>query len=233
MFADRKTGTDPARGSPARLSFCILLIGMIFLPVSGTTLHYRDTGEDQFVNVHLERSPSGYRVESMNQLADSMVYLLDSNCMTQSWNYINMQNGTSLSANRSHDTIIAVGTFKGRKITKTFSIDGNPWFQEWSLPVEVFARSGANAVRFWSVDPANMNRVARFELTLLAPDSIDYQGKAVPVRHIQAKLTGIGSAFFRGDYWVRESDNRVIRSRMPRGIGRKPTASDLIKESSE
>jgi len=218
-----------------RPNFRMLLIvtALCSLPVCGTTLYYRDTAAGQFVNMHILRSPSGDTMESMNQRADSMIYLLDTNCVTQSWLYFNTRNGTALSANRLHDTLTAIGVFNGVKFSKAYKIDGNPWFQVWSLPAEVFARSGRKSIRFWSIDPTNMQRVVRFEFTMLKTDTIGYQGKNVPVHHVQVTLTGIGSAFFRGDYWIRETDNRVIRSRMPRGIGRKPTTSELLKESAE
>ena len=212
--------------------FYILFIMAVLcnLPAFGTVLYYQDTAAGEFGTVHLTGTPSGYTVESMNQHADSMIYSLDTNCATLTWRYINDQTNTALSVSRSGDMLIALGIFNGRKFSKTYKIDSNPWFQVWNLPAEVFVRSGTKSVRFWSIDPQKVDRIVRFEFTPLKPDTIQYQGVMIPVRHLQVALTGIRSAFFKGDYWLRESDYRVIRSRMPRGIGKKPTASELVKE---
>ena len=174
------------------------------------------------------RADGGYSVRSTSDSGLTTEADLDSSFATVSWKLVNGPEKTQVVATRSGDRIALDGTFKGKAFQKTYSIDPAPWVEDWGLGLRAFARGSEKQTAFWSINPADLTMIARFEATRVGRESLTVNGSAVECVHVKVALPGMLSVFFSMDMWYRASDAAPLRSRAPRGPGAPVVITDLV-----
>lgn len=194
------------------------------------------TGNDIVIHTfQIEPSGSNYLVKLTKKSEKQEIHVeleLDSSFSTLKWKYNNPNKGIDISAFREDTKIFLSGTNKSKTINKKFDVGSLPWKQIFSFDLEGFIASGKNKMEFCALGAEGPGAMAsaKFSATVQGNDRIVYQGEEVETTHLKISLTGIKSAFWKGDYWYRKSDNKFLRYQSGGGANSPSTITELISE---
>ncbi|BBO78361.1 hypothetical protein DSCW_57780 [Desulfosarcina widdelii] len=123
------------------------------------------------------------------------------------WQVTDTADGTDFVAERSEDTIVIKGRFKGEPIHQRLDIDDAPWYQATSLSLRGLIASNDSHRVFWTIRPDTLTphkiKAVKKEIETVASE--ENQKK---LQHIRLRTTGMLAPFWKSDYWFT----------LPRGI---------------
>ncbi|MGE5604938.1 MAG: hypothetical protein ACM3YE_04510, partial [Bacteroidota bacterium] len=130
--------------------------------------------------------------------------ILDQELATEKWEIDNKREGTCLTAQRSDNSIVIKGDFKGKKITKELKIDSRPWYQAWNLPFGRFVLAGRDQQEFWALRESDLKE---FVMVVLREkeETIELNGQVVEAVKVKVTLNNWMSKFWKVHYWFRKS----------------------------
>jgi len=149
---------------------------------------------------------------------------------TLRWESINEKKEINVIFKRIENFLEATGVYKGKLYEKKFSIDKNPWFQDWNLGLKNFVFSDKPSISFWSIEPEEL-MVTKFKAIRGKITNISINGENLETLHLKVTLEGFAGMFWHADYWFRKSDGRMVISRMAQGAGVPITTTELYKEN--
>jgi hypothetical protein len=148
----------------------------------------------------------------------------------KSWRQRSETLATDLTATRDGNVIVVQGTVKGKDFSREVKLDGHPWYQAVDLAVVEFVRSGKASQEFWLLTGEEMTP-RLFVFKRGAGEKVrsgDREAEAVKVRFT---LPGFKGSFWGSDYWVRESDGRLVKFEGTRGPPGAPRLTiELVEE---
>jgi imidazolonepropionase-like amidohydrolase len=99
---------------------------------------------------------------------------------TEEWSYEKAAEGSSVRARREGDMVILTGSYKGKRIDKSFSLDGEPWFQLFPFDLASFAKSGMKEMAFKGIgvsDKGGAMSMATFVVKKAGIETIEIGGE--------------------------------------------------------
>lgn len=139
---------------------------------------------------------------------------------------------TSWTARREGTSLRLEGTVQGRSISRTFTIDGHPWYESAERSLQRYAVSGSREpVKFWMVEPYGgiaylmTGRAERRE-------RVEVNGKLVEAVRVIVRPAGIMSFIWSSTYWYSPVDGTFLKSQSVRGILSlaPPTVIELLED---
>lgn len=156
--------------------------------------------------------------------------ILDPELTTKKWKIDDKSAGTDLTAQRSDNSIVIKGDFKGKEITKKLKIDSRPWYQAWNLSFGRFVLSGRDRQEFWTLRESDLKE---FVMVVLREkeETIVLNGQAVAAVKVKVTLNNWMSKFWKVHYWFRKSDGVFLRYEGANGPPGTPvTVTELVSE---
>lgn len=158
----------------------------------------------------------GLFLESVSSAGDRHVVVVDKGLGTLVWQH--EYDNTIVRARREGDTVIITGRGEGAPHDGAIELDEPRWVQSIERSLRTFIGSGApgDRLRFLVVQPDNLTArtlVAR----IMGDEEIEVNGIPVATRRVRISLPGIGSIFWRSNYWYRLSDGLFVQSKVTRG----------------
>ncbi len=142
---------------------CLAMVGVLLsfcgiqaaLPAP-RTIGFRETegGVEKTAWYVINRNQTGYRISITTNKGNEQIMeelLCDSAWRTSWWHYRSAGSSTDLTAKRSGDSIGLSGFLRGKPVTKTLCIDGNPWYQLVTMAMQTIAADSAIKARYWAV----------------------------------------------------------------------------------
>jgi hypothetical protein len=139
--------------------------------------------------------------------------------------------GTSWKAEREGSTLRLTGTVQRRKVSRTFRIDTNPWYESVERSLQSYALSAAReAVRFWMVEPyGGTPYLMAGKIERLEPVGVN--GRRVDAIRVVVRPDGILSFLWNSVYWFDPADGTFLRSQSVRGLFKVvPTVLELMED---
>jgi hypothetical protein len=131
---------------------------------------------------------------------------------------------------REGNSIRSEGYLPGKHPVAESEIDEAPWFGALGLGLSAFIRSGEPKTAFWTVNPQN-GKAYKMIAKRMYPETISCDGLSLTAVRIVVSVSGVPTAFFKTDYWCRESDGRLLRFEgTSRGPGSPKMVLELAKE---
>lgn len=136
--------------------------------------------------------------------------ILDPKLATKEWKLHNKGEDTDLIAERSDNSIVIKGDFKGKEITKELKIDNRPWYQAWNLSFGRFVLSNRDRQEFWTLRDSDLKE---FVMVVLREkeEIIELNGEAIETVKVKVTLNNWMSKFWKVHYWFRKSDGVFLR----------------------
>ena len=125
---------------------------------------------------------------------------------------------TSWTASRQGAKLRVEGTVQGRAVSRTFAIDGHPWYESAERSLQSLALSGSlEPQQFWMVEPYGgdaylmSGRIERRE-------RVTVDGSSVEAVRVIVRPAGLFSFIWSSTYWFSPTDGTFLRSESIRGI---------------
>ena len=197
----------------------LFAIVLLYSSLYGDTLTYQNvTGKDTTSTIYAIDQFKNYKKartewhEGENKSFSEV--LMNDSFSTQQWNYFNGKTNTKIYAWLSHDTIFIKGTFKKRKIYRTFLRKGIVWKQSFPSDLTNFVLSSNPYSIFCGVGIFGFATM-KFGTMKAIRIGIEHQtinGKTLELIHLGVSLTGILSRLWHGDYWYRKDNGTLVKS---------------------
>lgn len=156
--------------------------------------------------------------------------ILDPKLATKGWKLHNKGEDTDLTAQRSDNSIVIKGDFKGKEITKELKIDNRPWYQAWNLSFSRFVLSGRDQQEFWTLRDSDLKE---FVMVVIRENEevIELNGHTEEAVRVKVTLNNWMSKFWKVHYWFRKSDGIFLRYEGANGPPGTPvTVTELVSE---
>lgn len=221
-----------------RVSTCLSLwaVAVPRCSLSAATLTYRffagrDTATSSCV---ISRDSAGavIRTEWRSDTAAMLNELtIDKSAADRSWKAVERARGTDVLLVKAGDSLVLSGTFRGKPVSRTYALKGVAWKQMMPFDLCDFALSSAASLTFTGI--ALMGPYALKSYTLQArrmgEETVEVRGKPVATVRIRIAPTGLFSALWHGNYWLRKSDGLFVKS-VSSGMPGSPGATMVLVE---
>jgi hypothetical protein len=218
-------------------AFLVLLL-VAGLPTGDATrtLVYRETagGKSETHTYSIAPLGEGYLIRLVRPGVDGEILdrcETDATLATLRWEHRHPGKQTEIRAEREGPLIRLSGTYEGRPIRKTLTIDAAPWRQLFSVDFEGFGEL-SRKVSFWSIGTAGVGAMKAAEFSANPQDEREIQvdGRSVRARRMRVSLTGLRALLWHGDYWFRKSDGRYVKYVGGRGLFAGSMTKELVAE---
>lgn len=156
-----------------------------------------------------------------------------SNGHTVEWTMRNTVREYDVKGVRKSNMLEITGTKKGKNYRLTAALGGKPWFQHPEYSLLPFLRSAWTNISFWTVvidDMYNL-KVLELEAVKIGEEYITDRGQQVAAQRIEVRAMGYLSKFWHDIYWLRKSDEQLIKYQSIHGFpGQATTVIELVEE---
>ena len=118
---------------------------------------------------------------------------------------------------RSGNILRISGLYKNKSVDKTFNIDENDFYTNPTIGLIGFAESGNHHEEFWFLRPDKL-RPVRIKAKNLGIHSITVNGRTQQAIKIQWGPVGLGSLFFREEFWFSVEHGVFLKNISRKGI---------------
>ncbi len=202
-------------------SCAFLLCGLFMVPSQAYSvsseqhLYRKATGKEvHLFNWRLERSHEIRLITDIKQERD--VTRINQELATRSWSVKDPVVNTDLLVSRHDNELIMRGTFKGKKLNKTVTIDDSPWYQALSVSLQQYTNPNIGTKEFWSIRPDNLD-VHKLRVIPAGVEELEVDGQLTTAIKLKIQLPGFKAVFWSCHYWLRRSDGLFIRYEGPSG----------------
>jgi hypothetical protein len=217
--------------------FIIILLVFTAGLANAKTISYKEmVGTDPYTRVY-EIMPStghGYRIKctvtSKESIKSVSIYDVDKSYNTLKWEYHNYREPADIVCTRTKNTIVVIGTAKGKKVNVTSTIDELPWHQVFSIDYEPFMKSSDKTMVYWTLNPDSFNGMT-FKITKLNIEPVTVSGKPIESVHAHVSLTGMLASFWQAEFWFRKTDSRCLVYKHSRGLKSSMIITEYVSET--
>lgn len=146
-------------------------------------------------------------------VAFSEVIMTDS-FSTQNWRYICRQNKSDLTGWLVNNAVVIEGSFKNKKVYKTFPQKDIDWKQMFPFDLRNFVRSDSTRTSFCGVSTIEMAsmQLGTLEVTKIGTEHVMVRNKNLELLHLHVAPPGLLSVFWHGDYWFAPNSGTLVKS---------------------
>ena len=219
-----------------RITALVLFIILSAATIYGSPIeehHYLKKIGDRVIHFNW-RLKSGEDLELTTTLGEERdVTQMHTDFSTHAWSVDDPSTETVIDVVREGDMIIFKGIFKGKKYSRTVTIDSSPWYQALSLSLRQFVDDDQKHLEFWSIRPDTLD-IHRLQVNRVAEDGLEIAGVDQKLIKLKIQLTGLKAPFWSCYYWLRESDGVFYMYEGPSGPPGWPmTTVELIVPTSQ
>ncbi len=168
-------------------------------------------------------------------LMEDQAFILNQQLHTLKWVFIRTQDNTHVTAELKGDRVFITGVRDGDEIEDDHDLGDYPWIQLWPMNIglEQFINSSDEEIRFWAFGtekPGDLD-LAKFVAEKEEKEMVRMQGNTdVLALRVNITLSGWKSLFWEGDFFFRDSDNRIIKYDGGGAPGKPDSITTLISE---
>ncbi len=164
---------------------------------------------------------------SVSKNGNSYISTCSSDGSTQQWQMIDAQKG-NIEAARLKNFLNIGGKLEGAPFENVANLGSTPWLQEPFYALAKFINSQYRDISFWSIREGEIVPVL-FKARKSGPESVSINGTMIQAKKVEVLTDDFFSRLWRGSYWFREGDNRLVMYRSDPGIpGAKETVVILV-----
>ncbi len=146
---------------------------------------------------------------------------------TRQWQMIDVQKG-NLEAVRVENLLKVSGKLEGAPYENMAGLGAKPWMQEPFYALAKFINSPYRDISFWLIREGEIVPVL-LKARKIGPESVSINGKMIPAKKVEVLTDDFFSRLWRGFYWFREGDDRLVMYRSEPGIpGSKETVVTMV-----
>jgi len=138
-------------------------------------------------------------------------YTLDKNYGTITWRFTQLLKNTDYTGIRRGKYLYISGKVKGKTISKKVEIDEEPFFNNPSIGLQKFVKSGKETMEFFIIHPFKLSSY-RMKAINEGIVNIQIKGKTIKAYQIKWRLTGLRALFYSTRGWFRVKDGVFIKS---------------------
>ncbi|MBU1567597.1 MAG: hypothetical protein KJ630_18470 [Proteobacteria bacterium] len=158
---------------------------------------------------------------------NSYISTCSSDGSTRQWQLIDIQKGT-VEAARVENLINFNGKVDGEPYENTAGLGSLPWFQSPFYALGKFVNAPYRDVSFWYIREGEIVPVL-LKARKRGAESVLINGEMVQAKKVEVFSDDFFSQLWRGFYWFREGDNRLVMYRSEPGIpGAKETVVTMV-----
>lgn len=159
-----------------------------------------------------------------NGTSGTQEYVLDADYATQRWKVSHPGEDTDYVGERKGNMLVIKGRLNGKPMDKTIEIDEKQFYNNPSVGLEGFVRSGQEKLEFRTIRPDNLSEY-KMKAAHKGVETITINGKKVEAIRVKWGLTGLRSKFYSRTFWFRKSDSVFVKSNVSGG-----ESSELVSE---
>ena len=133
-------------------------------------------------------------------------------------------------AEKKGTTLIAESLGRRGAVKREISMKTDFWNQPVSTGIQNFILSCEDVLEFSLIDPAKLESVD-FTFTKTDRSVLTVMDEPTDVLHLELRLSGMLSKFWKGDFWFREDDGVLVRFEGNDGPGTDQYVLELIRQS--
>jgi hypothetical protein len=178
--------------------------------------HYKEVTGDSVTEVAWRLRKGATYVLTYTSPAEQHVTTTGHDYDTRRWQ-LTVENGqTNFLAERTGQTILVRGTFKGTPIDKRLEVDESPWYQATSLSLRQLVTSGDSERVFWTIrmDTLTAHKIKAIKKGI---EFIESGGSRKELLRIRLTLPGLLAPFWKSDYWFALPEGIFFRFKGPSG----------------
>lgn len=158
---------------------------------------------------------------------NSYISTCTSDGSTRQWQMMEVQKG-NIEAARVENLLNVSGKLEGAPYENVAGLGSLPWLQEPFYALAKFINSPYRDISYWSIREGEIVPVL-FKARKRGPESVSINGKMIQTKKVEVSTDEFFSRLWRGFYWFREGDDRLVMYRSEPGIpGAKETVVTMV-----
>lgn len=220
----------------------ILLLILLLIPYTAgaqtRTYIYRNPLREgaPATTTRLDTLASGFRLQVIRHSeTEDIVEKLqtDADFAVVRWDYRNPNSDSDFRAERSGSEIILKGVHRGEEVVKTFQIDEHHWHQVFPHDLSSWFLSGSDKHLFWAIGTSGKGEMkcGKFKALRKNRETLALEMGSQSAVRVEISLAGLLSMFWKGNYWLRETDGRYLMFKGKAGPKSEETVTELYRET--
>ena len=208
----------------------LFITAQLSVAVTTTTLTYRETtGKTVRTSATVITQTDDSTIVESKSPVFTIRHVLEKNYQSRSWHAQSTEDKFEMTARKDGADIVASGTLKNKPISKRTKPEKKIWYQELTMPLGAWARVGEKTTKFWMVMVFN-GELFEFAAHNDGATNVVVDGTSTDCIHVRMTLAGAMAILWKGDYFFRTSDGRLIKYEGATRPGAQKMMYELIKE---
>ena len=209
------------------VTLCLLVCLTSALAASGEELQYQEQTGKEIMPFIWKVETTGEEVQiTILKNGNSSISTCNKDGSTRKWQLTDIQKG-NLEAVRVGNILNVNGKLAGKPYENAVGLGDQPWFQSPYYALAKFAISPYRDISFWTFQEGESVPVL-LKARKRGAEGVEVNGKIVQAQKVEVFSDDFFSKLWRGFFWFREDDNRLVMYRSEPGIpGAKETVVTL------
>ncbi len=211
-------------------SLLFLLSSLTSTAASGEEYHYQEQKGKDIISFTWKIENSGGKTRiTVFKNGNSYISTCNSDGSTRQWKLKDIKK-ENVEVTRVNNLLNITGKVDGEIYENSVGLNDKPWFQSPYYALGKFINSSYRDISFWifqegDIEPVVLNARKR------GAESIVINTKTIQAQKVEVRSDDFFSKLWRGFYWFREGDNRLVMYRSEPGIpGVKDTVVTLTEQ---
>jgi len=205
-------------------SLLFLLSGLTSTPANGKEYHYQEQKGKEITSFTWKIKNSGGKAHiSVLKNSNSYISTCNNDGSTRYWKMTDIKKG-DFEVTRVNNLLNIIGKMDGEVYENSVGLNDKPWFQSPYYALGKFIDSSYRDISFWIFQEGNIEPVI-LNARKRGAESIVVNSKTIQAQKVEVRSDDFFSKLWRGFYWFREGDNRLVMYRSESGI---PGIKDTI-----